>query len=754
MDLMHNSCFRIQSGPNQGIYRVVLNEPLINKIVAARLDAPTGGAGKGGRRLMERTASPRKKRVPPLINGLTWMDRETLIEDLDGGNALVIEIVPTNPRPRSARRRTAPQSAPTHPTRAQTILDRRVQAAQPFLTFDLLREHILTYRGIGTLVREATSVSGLSEACVRRVFSLLCRFGFSERSLRVAYENCGAPGVQRPCDPGGRKKAGRKTTKERHDCRLGVARSPDQPGMSTQWRDRILAADLGIPTPKPPMPQRILRIYDSAFVQRYEYENGRPMPCDLPSGGYPNRRQVRRVLEVEIPALERVRQATTEGHFERCLRGMRGRSWRNVAGPGHTWEIDSTVGDIYLCSAINRSWIIGRPIVYVLVDAWSTAVVGFYVCLCGPSWDMAKLAIFSAAANPNLIGELWGYAPVPCLNPTPTLPAVLLCDRGEYLSRGASYTGMKILPCLSYTPPYRPDWKSMVEVLHRIGRDEFYHFTPGSINAKRPELELRRFNPRAARLTVREFVHLLYSIFLRYNLTANRENRLDAHMKGDGVIPSPAGLWRWGHEVGIGFQRSVPESELIASLLPTARGRVGRAGVKFGTRNYQSEFIDEANWAAQARTLGGWDLDCMFYPGSVSRIWTPNPSSPGLQELSLSDQSTASPELTVDEVVDAHSRHLIGNQAREHQANLDSLSCLEECNRIVKEAQIETAKAIEDNCDDQPTMREARQRERDLDYPPDEAEARPTPPTPAATAYIETMQALLHQMNNGGDGNA
>ncbi len=130
----------------------------------------------------------------------------------------------------------------------------------------------------------------------------------------------------------------------------------------------------------------------------------------------------------------------------------------------------------------------------------------------------------------------------------------LMCDRGEYLSKGASHTGLKLIPCLSYAPPYRPDLKGLVEVLHRIKKDAQYLFVPGAMDARRVEFELSRSRPHESVLTLRDYVQYLYCIFDEYNLTADRSKRLDAHMAAAGVFPSPAGLWHWGHQVGIGYQ--------------------------------------------------------------------------------------------------------------------------------------------------------------------------------------------------------
>lgn len=744
MDLIHNAAIRITTGLFEGLYRVLLDEPSLGKTALIRLDPPheTNSRSRGGRKRLPHTKTPRKKARAPLLATVLWLDRDELLNQGDSGEAFNVEFEMPNTPARALSERSA-----THHRNRQI-------AAAPFLDVTTLRDGLLSESGIANLIKDAMKASGLGRSAVYTIFSLLCRYGFSERSLTLGFLRCGAPGKPRPCDPEGRKKAGRKTTKQRVARAYGILLPPDQPGTSAEWRALILAADRKIPTPKPPMSQRVTQIIDSAFVKRYhQAPDGTLVPADLERGSYPNRRQIRQVLEVGIPRLQRFIDATTKGHYQRALRGLRGCSRQGVAGPGHTWAIDSTVGDIYLRSSVNRAWIIGRPIVYIIVDVWSTAVVGYYVCLVGPSWDMAKLALFCAGSDPALIEDLWGYQPLFTLKPAPSLCARLLCDRGEYLSQAAKQTGIELLPSESYTPPYRPDMKGLVEVLHRIAKDKQYPFTPGAIDARRVEYELRRFNPNEAALTVREFVHLLDVHFTEYNLAAPRDGDLDAHMKADGVAPCPAGLWHWGHEVGIGYRRAVSKTDLVTELLPSASARIRRNGIYFAGRHYGSEFADDAQWTSNARAFGGWNIPCNYFPGSVSRLWTPKPDDTGLLELMLADHSTASHELTMDEVADAEAFYRLDAADREHARNLTNLSALKRKQEIIANAERLTAEAREKSRGPMPNMTEAREMERSVGHfetPTSQPESGHVPIDNYDDAYRNTMRQILEGMNNGG----
>jgi hypothetical protein len=243
-------------------------------------------------------------------------------------------------------------------------------------------------------------------------------------------------------------------------------------------------------------------VIEAEYVTQYDMTGSKPVPV-LTQGTYPTLHQFRNLVDFETKAYERSRLLTTAGHFNRNMRGLRGHAHDDVPGPGYVYAIDSTIGDIYLRSSIDASWIVGRPIVYIVVDVWSTAIVGFYVCLEGPSWRTAKLALFSTFGDPMLVASLWGSPHGLMLDPVPGVPGMLLCDRGEYLSMGASADSVTIGMNTAFNPPYRPDLKGPVEVLHRIAKDEqIRSFLPGAIDARRREYDLRT-DPRDSALTLR-----------------------------------------------------------------------------------------------------------------------------------------------------------------------------------------------------------------------------------------------------------
>ncbi|MDH4459562.1 MAG: hypothetical protein QE272_12765 [Nevskia sp.] len=787
MELMHNCAFMVLSGDLAGVYRIVVDAPELGKTIVMRLgdrkepadvDKLADESPRGARKCSTRKeGNPREKECHRLVGAPLWLDRDKLLVLRDQEMLQEVEIVLDGICYQTPDAELDPHSSDAtkkRHERKQILLRKRIEAMAPFLSVDSMRKSLLENRNFSQLVREVTQRSPkkekgqtstgrnkkahqdgptISRGLVYKCLTLLARYGFHESSLTLRFDRSGAKGVPRPCAPGGRKKPGARTEIQRQAKLAGIEiPPPEQPGMSAAWRDLVLWADSKIPSPKPKWPRRCTLIVNAAFVRKMKEENGAMVAIKPERGTYPNDEQIQHVIEFETPRLIRLRQGTTTGHFNRSLRGLNGKSWQGVSGPGHTWAIDSTVGDIYLRSSIKRAWVIGRPIVYILVDVWSTAVTGFYVCLRGPSWDMAKISLFCAGASPELVADLWGYEFFPTLVPYPTLPAMLMCDRGEYLSRAAKQTGTLLRLNESFAPPYRPDLKGLVEVLHRIAKDEQFEFVPGSIDARIREMERRRFDPQTAIFTVREYVQHLYLHFNHYNLTADRSHRLDVHMIADGAVPSPAGLWRWGHGVGLGHSRKVDNHQLVTDLLPSAAISVTRRGVSFARGVYASSETERDKWTESARNFGAdHQRKCHYFPGSTDRIWTPNLAGKGLLNLHLDDHALISGDATFDEVADVLKYSLRSNGARTHEKRMMALDTLAMQKANIDVATQRTSEALAAEADPPPSLTDAR----NLEALPTSitASAASQAHIPRVTAqdplFLEMMDSILNSPADG-----
>ena len=67
-------------------------------------------------------------------------------------------------------------------------------------------------------------------------------------------------------------------------------------------------------------------------------------------------------------------------YYQRNMRPLYGKSASYARSIG-TYEIDATEADLYLVSKLDRSQVIGRPVIYMAVDVASQLIAGVYVGL-------------------------------------------------------------------------------------------------------------------------------------------------------------------------------------------------------------------------------------------------------------------------------------------------------------------------------------------------------------------------------------
>ncbi|MGZ5799373.1 MAG: hypothetical protein ACXWJZ_01940 [Burkholderiaceae bacterium] len=625
------------------------------------------------------------------------------------------------------------------------VFENRRKLAGEFLNSDKVSEALLSKRGIGKLITEIRATESASRSTMYRLWELLCIHGFDAKSLNPRFDRCGAPGVLRPCSEA-KQKAGRKTNKER----LGIPESNPQVGVSDEIRKKIVTVYKQVSGPKKKFNTIFSKIRTLAFTTTYKRTSEGNIPITPQQGTYPNKSQVRRVIASELGRLGVKRAKTTPGHFDRNYRGLTGRSWEGVAGPGHEYAIDSTIGDNHLRSSVNRAWSVGRPIVYIAVDIWSTAVVGFYACLSGPSWDTAKLALFSSSVAPEFYAGLWGFTPTRPLLPHPTTPHSYLSDRGEYLSAAARETIKSLGFNSRFNASYRPDLKGLVEVLNRITKDEQYQFIPGAIDARRREIELRS-NPRDGEFTLREYVAYLALVFEKYNFHADRSYRMTMEMISAGIPATPAGLWSFGHDVGIGYRMSHPTSKLITSYFPSDVASVRRDGVYFDGLLYNSPVVIEKNWTGDARNFGASERQMFYFPGNDANIWWNDPEHAGLANFEISPNALALPGTSFDEWHDVHAYQQLKKRDQAYAKDVAMDEYVAKTEFMVAQASEKTALADQLNLDPIPSTREARSQENNSQINNKIPDPTPTKHTEKNEAYSQEYATLMDELFSTND---
>lgn len=204
--------------------------------------------------------------------------------------------------------------------------------------------------------------------------------------------------------------------------------------------------------------------------------------ADVLTSGFPSFVQFNYWLEKDHDRLDIKRERLRPRIYDKDLRGLLGTSNAEVWGPGARYQIDATIADVYLVSRIDRNKIIGRPVLYVVIDVFSRMIVGIYVGLEGPSWVGAMMALANTASDKlefcKQNGREIDEGDWPCHH----LPATLLGDRGEIEGRMIETLINNFNVTVESAAAYRADWKGIVEQRFRLIPSKFKPFVPGYID--------------------------------------------------------------------------------------------------------------------------------------------------------------------------------------------------------------------------------------------------------------------------------
>jgi hypothetical protein len=113
----------------------------------------------------------------------------------------------------------------------------------------------------------------------------------------------------------------------------------------------------------------------------------------------PSQESFRHVIERHYALYIIVRNRTDPLVFLKDIKPLRRSVTASVIGPGSTYELDATVIEINIVCESDRRMVLGKPILYLIVDVFSRLIVGFYIGLYSPSFRTATLALLNAVQD-------------------------------------------------------------------------------------------------------------------------------------------------------------------------------------------------------------------------------------------------------------------------------------------------------------------------------------------------------------------
>jgi Integrase core domain. len=310
--------------------------------------------------------------------------------------------------------------------------------------------------------------------------------------------------------------------------------------------------------------------------------------------------------------------------YQQKGRPIIGNSIQDTLGPGELYQIDSTILDIYIVSKLNRNLIIGRNVLYLVIDVYSRLIVGMNVTI-EPfnSYEGAKGALINAMTDKVSYCKKFGIEikkedwDVSCV------PSRILADRGELLSGNIENAISNLGILIQQTSPYRGDQKGIVEKLFERIHSYIKPFVDGVVENKFNIIQRGNEDYRLkANLNMEDVTKIIIRSVLFYN-----KSHVLNHYESDGIdiennIPKiPNKIWEYGVKTKKGLLRELPEEVIRINLLHNKEIPITAKGARMNKLYYVSKYTLEEGWYQKARIEGNYRVRISYNPNDLSEIY-------------------------------------------------------------------------------------------------------------------------------------
>lgn len=310
--------------------------------------------------------------------------------------------------------------------------------------------------------------------------------------------------------------------------------------------------------------------------------------------------------------------------YEQKTRALLSNSLEDGSSPGEVYQIDSTIMDIYIVSELNRNLIVGRPVLYIVVDVYSRMIAGINVSV-EPfnSYTGAMIALLNTFTDKveyckkfgiNIKEEDWN---IDCI------PYRILSDRGELISSNIENAITNLGINIQNTTSYRGDLKGVVEQLFNRVNDFIKPFCEGIIDNGVNKIQRGSEDYRLkANLTLKEIT----AIVIKWVLFHNNHYIMKGY-ECDGItikndIPKvPSIIWNYGIKEKKGLMRKLNKEIISMNLLPNKEAVVTEKGIRLNKLYYVSSETIKNGWFQRARVEGNYKVRVSYNPNNLSEIY-------------------------------------------------------------------------------------------------------------------------------------
>ena len=311
----------------------------------------------------------------------------------------------------------------------------------------------------------------------------------------------------------------------------------------------------------------------------------------LPASQRPTLRQFYYYCSKHITKDEMIKIKTSNQEFRNNNRLLFGESSHNATGPGTILEMDAQEMDVAIVSEYDSSQVIGRPILYGLIDVYSKAIVavsigfdnnslvGMTNCLLNLAEDKNSYVTKNGLPEINL--DFW---------PSNFYPKCIRVDRGsDFVSKEAERIFNELNIQREIVPGASGSLKGCIEQLwHQLNSTQIGELYGKGLIEKRYDST----HYKKAVLTMKEVTQIVITQTIAYNQTLNKNYRLTKEMVKDKIKPCPYEIWKYGVKKYGMPTPIINKNDYAYTLMTKPRATISKRGVCIDGLYYISEDAD------------------------------------------------------------------------------------------------------------------------------------------------------------------
>lgn len=280
--------------------------------------------------------------------------------------------------------------------------------------------------------------------------------------------------------------------------------------------------------------------------------------------------------------LDRVKTSAREQRNNKRL--LTSDNLQGVMGPGDLWEVDECEMDISLVSTEDPTLVVGRPILYVMVDVYTRMIVSYSISFDNNSIRGITNCLLSLLEDKKELCARFGVSIGSEEWPSKIIPLRLRSDYGsEYLSHEMDKICVELGIAKELVTPATGSLKGQVEqVFHQI------HSAQNPIVESKGLIEKRHDSQhhKEATLNIHEFESMILPYIVAHNRKYMENYPMTRDMRVQKVQPVPIELWKYGVEKNGNPRPVTNESMFRYALLQPVKASVGRSGITFKGLSY------------------------------------------------------------------------------------------------------------------------------------------------------------------------